>query len=171
MSMRLSKILLVLVIALWLALVAFGNITDYGSNWVFVQHVLAMDSISPGADIHYRAIHSPLLQHLAYLVIIAAETLAAGLCGVGGWQMWRTRRAAAPTFRHAARMAVAGLNLGLLLWLGGFMAIGGEWFGMWMSSQWNGLSSAFRFVVVLLAALIHLGQRHDEPADEDRGRR
>ncbi|MEO7050882.1 MAG: DUF2165 domain-containing protein [Rhodanobacter sp.] len=163
MSMRLSKILLMLVIALWLALVAFGNITDHGSNWVFVQHVLAMDSIFPGADIQYRAIHSPTLQHLAYLAIIAAETVAAALCGVGGWQMWRARRAPAPTFRHAARMAVVGLSLGVLLWLGGFMAIGGEWFGMWMSSQWNGLGSAFRFVVVLLAALIYLGQHDDEP--------
>jgi predicted small integral membrane protein len=31
-----------------------------------------------------------------------------------------------------------------------------------MSSQWNGLDSAFRFVVVLLAALILLGPREDE---------
>ena len=161
--MRLSKVLLVLVIALWLALVAFGNITDSGSNWVFVPHVLAMDSIFPGASIHYHAIHAPLLQHLAYLAIIAAETLAALLCAVGGWRMWRARRAAATVFRHAGRLAVAGLSLGLLLWLGGFMAIGGEWFGMWMSSQWNGLASAFRFVMVLLAALIYLGQRDDEP--------
>lgn len=163
MSMRLSKILLVLVIALWLALVAFGNITDYGSNRVFVQHVLAMDSIFPSADIHYRAIHSPALQHFAYLAIIAAETLAALSCAVGAWRMWRARRASAVDFRHASRVAVAGLSLGVLLWLGGFMAIGGEWFGMWMSSQWNGLGSAFRFVMVLLAALIYLGQRDDEP--------
>ncbi|HWU78017.1 MAG TPA: DUF2165 domain-containing protein [Rhodanobacter sp.] len=162
MSMRLSKILLVLAIALWLALVAFGNITDYGSNWVFVQHVLAMDSIFPGADIHYRAIHSPALQHLAYLAIIVVETLAAGLCSFGGWRMWRARRASVATFRDAARVAVAGLSLGLLLWLGGFMAIGGEWFGMWMSSQWNGVASAFRFVMVLLVALVYLGQRDHE---------
>jgi predicted small integral membrane protein len=60
---------------------------------------------------------------------------------------------------------VAGLTVGVLLWLGGFMAVGGEWFGMWMSTQWNGLASAFRFVVVLLAALICLGQRDDELDD------
>jgi predicted small integral membrane protein len=162
MPMRLSKIALVATIALWLALVAFGNITDYGSNLVFVQHVLAMDSIFPDAAIHYRAIHSPLLQHAAYALIIAAETLAAVLCGLGAWRLWRARRAPAALFRRAARPAVAGLTLGLLLWLGGFMAIGGEWFGMWMSTQWNGLASAFRFVVVLLLALVCLGQRDDE---------
>ena len=160
--MRLSKIVLTANIALWLGLVAFGNITDYGSNLVFVQHVLAMDSIFPGASIHYRAIHSPLLQHAAYVLIIATETLAAVLCGFGTWRLWRARRAPAAPFHHAKRLAVAGLTLGLLLWLGGFMAIGGEWFGMWMSTQWNGLASAFRFVVVLLLALVHLGQRDDE---------
>lgn len=160
--MRLSKILLMATIALWLALVAFGNITDYGSNLVFVQHVLAMDSTFPDAGIHYRAIHAPLLQHAAYVLIIAAETLAAVLCGIGAWRMWRARRAPAATFRRAGQLAVAGLTVGVLLWLGGFMAVGGEWFGMWMSTQWNGLASAFRFVVVLLVALVYLGQRDDE---------
>jgi predicted small integral membrane protein len=165
MPMRLSKIVLVATIALWLALVTFGNLTDYGSNLAFVQHVLAMDSIFPDAGIHYRAIHTPLLQHAAYVLIIAVETLAAVLCGVGAWRMWRARRTPAATFRHAGRFAVAGLTLGVLLWLGGFMAIGGEWFGMWMSTQWNGLASAFRFVVVLLAALLLLGQRDGECDD------
>lgn len=153
-------------IALWLALVAFGNITDYGSNWVFVQHVLAMDSIFPDASIHYRAIHSPLLQHIAYALIIAAEALAAVLCAIGAWRMWRARRAPTSVFRRAKRFAIYGLTVGLMLWLGGFMAIGGEWFGMWMSSQWNGLESAFRFVVVLLGALVYLGQRDDELGEQ-----
>ena len=160
--MRLSKIVSMAMITLWLALVAFGNITDYSSNLVFVQHVLAMDSIFPDAAIHYRAIHSPLLQHVAYVLIIVTETLAAGLCGIGTWRMARARLAPAAAFHRAKRLAIAGLTLGLLLWLGGFMAIGGEWFGMWMSSQWNGLASAFRFVVVLFAALIFLGQREEQ---------
>jgi predicted small integral membrane protein len=165
MPIRLSRIGLVATIGLWLTLVAFGNITDYGSNLVFVQHVLAMDSIFPDASIHYRAIHAPLLQHAAYVLIIAAETLAAVLCGAGAWRMWRARRAPAATFHRAGQLAVAGLTVGVLLWLGGFMAVGGEWFGMWMSTQWNGLASAFRFVVVLLAALVYLGQRDGELDD------
>ena len=165
MPMRLSKIGLVAAIALWLALVAFGNLTDYGSNLVFVQHVLAMDAIFPDAAIHYRAIHSPPLQHAAYVLIIAIETLAAIFCALGAWRMWRARRSPAAPFRRAKRLAVTGLSLGVLLWLGGFMAIGGEWFGMWMSTQWNGLASAFRFVVVLLLALVCLGQRDDDLDD------
>ena len=165
MAMRSSSILLMAAIALWLTLVVFGNITDYGSNLVFVQHVLAMDSIFPGAGIHHRAIHSPLLQHADCVLIIGTESMAAALCWTGAWRMWRARRAAASTFRRAKRVATYGLTAGLLLWLGGFMAIGGEWFDMWMSSQWNGLESAFRFVVVLLLALVCLGRRDDELED------
>ena len=162
MIVRLCKIAVLAAIALWIALVAFGNLTDYGSNWPFVRHVLAMDTIFPDAHIRYRAIASPLLQHAAYALIIAVETLAAVLCWLGVWRLWGARGAAAAAFQRAKRMGVLGITVGMLVWLGGFLAIGGEWFGMWMSTQWNGLESAFRFVVVLLAALVYLGQREDE---------
>ena len=162
MVVRLSRIVLLAAIALWLVLVAFGNLTDYGSNWPFVQHVLAMDTIFPGAGIHYRAITSPWLQHLAYALIIAPETLAAVLCWLGVWRLWRARKLPAALFHRAKRMSVLGLSVGVALWLGGFIAVGGEWFGMWMSTQWNGLESAFRFVAVLLVALVYLGQRDGE---------
>ena len=165
MIVRLSKLLLLATVALWISLVAFGNLTDYGSNWPFVQHVLAMDTIFPHAGIGYRAIRSPWLQHAAYALIIAVETLAALLCWLGTWRLWRARRASAAAFQRAKRVAVLGLAVGVALWLGGFVAIGGEWFGMWMSSQWNGIQSAFRFAIVLLAMLLWLGQRDGELDD------
>lgn len=167
MSIRRSRILLLAIIALWIPLVAAGRATNYASNWSFVQHVQAMGTIFPEAGIGYRAIHAAWLQHVAYDLIIATEVIAACLCGLGTWQMWRQRHSGAAEFGHAQRFAVAGLCVGLLLWLGGFIAIGGEWFGMWMSTPWNGLPSAFRFVVVLLAALILLGQ--PDGADDRRG--
>ncbi len=158
MSARSLKALLVALIALWVALVAFGNLSDPRSNWNFVQHVLAMDTIFADARIRYRAIDAPALQALAYAAIIAAEVATAVVCALGSARMWRARAAGTGAFRAAKRTALAGLALGLALWLGGFMAIGGEWFGMWMSSEWNGLESSFRFVVVLLLAAIWLSQ-------------
>ena len=44
---RLSKTALVAAIAFLTTLVAFGNITDYETNWAFVRHVLSMDTIFP----------------------------------------------------------------------------------------------------------------------------
>lgn len=160
-ALRLSQSLLVASVALWATLVAFGNITDYGINYAFVQHVLAMDTIFPSATIHYRAIASPWLYHLAYVLIILTEVLVAVLCWWGAWRLWRRRSLPAAEFRQAKGVAILGLTLACLLWLVGFIVIGGEWFGMWMSEQWNGIQSAFRFVVVAGLALAILILRDD----------
>ena len=42
------------------------------------------------------------------------------------------------------------LPSGSCLWQVGFMSIGGEWFGMWQSQQWNGVPSAFRFLMTIM---------------------
>lgn len=150
---RTSKSILVAAVALWVSLVACGNITDYGTNLAFVQHVLAMDTVFPDTTIRYRAIASPVLHHAAYLLIIAAEVLAAMLCWIGAVRMFRAIPAPA-AFTQAKDLAVIGLTTCLLIWLVGFLAIGGEWFGMWMSTQWNGIESAFRFSILILGILI-----------------
>src|SRR6516162_6240114 len=80
---RLSKTATVAAIALFASIVAFGNITDYGTNWAFVQHVLSMDTLFPTTTIKYRAIDAPALQTAAYVLVIAVETITAILCWIG----------------------------------------------------------------------------------------
>jgi len=159
---RSAKIVMVAAIAAFATVVAFGNITDYGSNFAFVQHVLSMDTIFARSTITYRAITSPVLHHAAYALIIAAEGATAALCWIGAVAMLRRRRAAAGAFNHAKAFAIGGLTLGFLTWQFGFMTIGGEWFGMWMSSQWNGVPSAFRFAITIIAVLIFVAMPDDE---------
>lgn len=166
MIIRYSKIACVAAIALFASLVAFGNMTDYNSNLAFVQHVLRMDTIFPEASIHYRAIHSPLMHHIAYGMIIFLETLTALVCWVGAYRLMRCAGSPAAVFNRAKSTAVAGLTLGFLVWQVGFMSIGGEWFGMWMSEQWNGVPSAFRFFVAIILVLIYLVQRDTDPNDQ-----
>lgn len=156
MILRYSKVACVAAMAFFASLVAFGNVTDYGSNFAFVQHVLLMDTIFPDSSVGYRAIASPIVHHAAYIVIIALETLTAILCWCGTWHLWRAVHASARQFNRAKRTAIAGLTLGFLVWQVGFMSIGGEWFGMWMSSQWNGVPSAFRFLITMLLVLLYL---------------
>ena len=159
---RLAKIAMVAAVAVFATLVAFDNITDYGTNFVFVQHVLSMDTVFPSTTITYRAITSPALHHAAYALIIAAEALTAVLCWMGVLALLRERRAPADAFNGAKRWSIAGLTLGFLTWQFGFMTVGGEWFGMWMSQQWNGAPSAFRFVMVIIAVLIFVAMRDEE---------
>ena len=43
----------------------------------------------------------------------------------------------------AKAKAVVGLALGFLLYEGGFVALAGEWFGMWQSASYDAVPSAF----------------------------
>jgi predicted small integral membrane protein len=42
----------------------------------------------------------------------------------------------------------------VVLFFGGFIVIGGEWFQMWRSTAWNGLDPAFRNTVLALITLV-----------------
>lgn len=163
---RLSKTLCVAAMGLLCTLVVFGNLSDYDTNFAFVRHVLLMDTIFPDATISYRAIKSPALHHLAYGLIIAIEAAVALLCWIGAAVMFAQRRGSAQAFNQAKAVAIAGLTMGFLLWQVGFITIGGEWFGMWMSAKWNGVHSAFRLLMTTVAVLIFLALPDGEPAGQ-----
>ncbi len=162
LAIRLAKIGCVAAVAFYVGLVAFNNITDYWTNFAFVAHVLDMDQIFPQSDIRWRAINSPALHHAGYVLIIAVEVAVAALCGFGAAAMARSARAKAPRFQQAKSFAIIGLTLGFLLYEGGFIAVGGEWFGMWQSQSWDGVPSAFRFVVTLLGVLIFVSLKDED---------
>jgi predicted small integral membrane protein len=159
---RAVKVAVVAAFALHASLVTFGNLTDYGTNFAFVRHVLSMDTIFPDSTITWRAISNPTLHHAAYALIIATEAAVAALCWIGAWRLLTALRAEARAFNQAKSFAVAGFGLGLALWQVGFITIAGEWFGMWMSQQWNGITSAFHIVVILLGGLIFVELRDDD---------
>ncbi|MBR8310858.1 DUF2165 family protein [Burkholderia cenocepacia] len=161
MIIRLSKAAMVLAMAFFASLVAFGNITDYATNLAFVHHVFLMDTTFPSNGIMYRAIGTTWVHHAGYIGIISMETLTAVLCWIGGARLLRARRAGDAGFRAAKGHAVAGLTLGFLTWQVAFMSVGGEWFGMWMSKQWNGVPDAFRFFITLLLVLVYLTMNND----------
>jgi predicted small integral membrane protein len=62
-------------------------------------------------------------------------------------------RSQAATFNRAKGLAAVAAGLGFLVWFFGFMVIGGEWFQMWQSSQWNGQEAAFRFYLTILVLI------------------
>ena len=134
-AIRLVKTGMVASTALLALLVAYNNVSDYGSNYEFVRHTLSMDTTFPGNALKGRAITSPAVWTLGY------------------WAAWRLMRAwRMPTaFNAAKQYVVIGVGLGFLLWFTGFMVVGGEWFLMWQSKQWNGQEAAFRFYMTLLA--------------------
>lgn len=164
MTTRYAKILMTLTLAAFAFMVTFNNITDYGSNFEFVQHVLSMDTTFPGNKAMYRAITTPALWHFAYWIIIAGEGLAFILFLLGGLQMFGARRSSAAAFDRAKKWTVTGAAVGFLVWFFGFMVVGGEWFLMWQSDTWNGQDAAFKFYTAILGVLIFVNQAEREVA-------
>ncbi|MBN8994704.1 MAG: DUF2165 domain-containing protein [Rhizobiales bacterium] len=151
---RLCKIAFVAAVALFFTLVAFGNITDYNSNWQFVQHVLSMDTTFPDSSLHWRAITDPTIQTAGYWAIIATEIVVAILLWAGALRLLGA--ITGTDFNRAKTIAIVGLSLGFLLYAVGFVAVGGEWFAMWQSQIWNGQQKAFEFLTMISAVLIFL---------------
>lgn len=158
MTLRTSKMLLVFGVAVYYSLVVFNNLTDYGSNYEFVRHVLMMDSTFPGNRGMWRAMNSPPIHTIFYAAIIVWELATTVLCWWGGMRMAVALRGSEEAFHRAKRISVLGLTVGLLLWLVAFLSVGGEWFLMWQSKTWNGQEAAFRMfavtgIVLLFVAL------------------
>jgi predicted small integral membrane protein len=164
LAIRLAKIGCVAAIAFYMALVAVNNLTDYGTNFAFVTNVLDMNEIPAGSAIRWRAITSPILHHAGYILIIAVEIGVAALCALGAHAMSRALKAKSHIFQQAKSMAMLGLALGFLLYEGGFIAMGGEWFGMWQAQNFDGVPSAFRIVVTLLGVMILVSLKDEDLA-------
>jgi|HubBroStandDraft_5_1064220.scaffolds.fasta_scaffold81614_2 predicted small integral membrane protein len=159
---RTAKILLVAVIALFYTLVVFNNLTDFGSNYQFVQHVLAMDTTMPGNHGMWRALPYPAAYYTFYWSIIAWEIVTTFLLWWGVAALTRARSKAPVEFNAAKRIPVVALTLSLLMWLLAFHTVGGEWFLMWQSRIWNGQEDSFRNFVEVALVLIFLTRPETE---------
>jgi predicted small integral membrane protein len=154
--LRLAKIISVAGIGLLSLLIFTGNVTDYYSNYYFVEHVMKMDTTFPGSSIHYRSIDTPFLYHAGYIFIILLEGFIAFSCLLGTILLFKNRNESPETFHAVKNWAVAGIITGIVIWFIGFEVIGGEWFAMWQSSSWNGLASAERILNFFMFTLVLL---------------
>lgn len=152
--LRLAKVAVIAALAAFALLVAYNNIFDYDSNYQFVRHVLSMDTTFPDTVLRSRAIDNETIWRAAYALIIGAEASAGLLLALGAVVLLGRLRTPGKVFNRAKRWAVAGLTLGFGLWFFGFIVVGGEYFVMWQSKLWNGQEGAFRFVTMILGALV-----------------
>ena len=162
MQIRYCKIALVATSFLFLLVVVFNNLTDYGSNYAFVEAVLSMNTTFEGNAAMWRSIESPMVHHLFYWMIIGWETLAMLLIGGGALRLWRARATGAAQFNRAKGLAIVGLTVSLLQWYFVFLVVGGEWFLMWQSEVFNGQPAAHRMFAVLGISLIFLAMKDGE---------
>ncbi len=157
---RLAQTLFVFYIGLFAASVTLNNITDYGSNRRFVQHVMAMDTVFADSKLKWRAVTTPWIQAALYVLIIVLEGLTALLCLLGAWAMAQAFSAPVEAFHAAKALAFAGLTLGFTIWFAIFMIGAGQWWASWQSKDFNGQDAAFRFytpiALVFLVLLVRV---------------
>jgi predicted small integral membrane protein len=158
---RIVAAVVVLMAAAYYLVVAFDNITNptnpTGSNWPFVEGVLSGEGTPPDNGFEWRFIDATWFHVLAYIGIIAGETLAGILLLIGGIAGIR-RSARASSWEPGQRWTLIGGAVGLLVFFFGFIVVGGNWFVMYENSKWNGLEPAFQnTVTTMLALLLVLG--------------
>lgn len=145
-------------VTIYIAIVTLNNLLDFNSNQLFVQHVLAMDTTFPNNTLKGRALTSPVVIELFYWGIIAWELATTLLCGVGFYRMLRSLRKDDLVFQKSKRLAIAGLAANLMMWFFAFNTVGGEWFLMWQSSQWNGVQTARSMFVVMGILFLYISR-------------
>jgi predicted small integral membrane protein len=154
MLTRISKLLVLFGTSLLFLLIAFGNIIDPHPNQTFAQHVVSMDTVSEKSLVVQRAIAAPWAGQAAFIWIVTWETAVTVFCFLGLFRCIRALKSPGDQFQKAKSFALFGLGLAMLLWVGGFLAVGGEWFCMWLSPQWNGQNSAGRMALITGLALL-----------------
>jgi len=154
MSNRHIKILFSSIIAIYISLVVFNNITDYNSNFQFVSMVSSMKDTFDIAKNGWRSMDNPILHHILYCFIIVWEISIAFFLWKGAYQMWRQKDNSTAYFQQAKKSTTTGLVLGIVLWFLAFVAVAGEWFLMWQSETWNAQDNAFFLSIVFLLFLI-----------------
>ncbi|WP_211829201.1 DUF2165 domain-containing protein [Kistimonas asteriae] len=156
----LTKSTVALSFGLFALLAGISNLLDFESNYQFVRHVLAMDTMKPFFSqvlIDSRAIHTSSVHLAAYYLIIATEILSGLLCLSGAMTLFSSLFLQ-DKVELAKSLYNAGACLAFALWYLGFCVIGGEWFAMW-ANEWDGLMTAYTISTFLLASLIWINQR------------
>jgi predicted small integral membrane protein len=152
-TLPVAAAVLTLITAAYYLLVAIGNITDFGTNQQFVIHVFEMDTTFNDEDVMWRAIGSSAIQNFAYILIIIWEVLIAAVL-IWAFVAWVGALRARGGYDRPRRLSTLGWVMILLLFAGGFIVIGGEYFQMWQSDEWNGLDPALQNVIIAGLALI-----------------
>ncbi|NPE26932.1 DUF2165 domain-containing protein [Methanococcoides sp. SA1] len=150
---KITNTTLVLILGIYFLIAVIGNITDYQTNYAFVQHTLQMDTTFQSPNLMWRSINNETTFHIFYWIIILTEALAALLLLKGSLQMFKKNKS-------GQTCAIKGLLISMIIWFGYFITVGGEWFAMWQSSSWNGLDPAFRMFVI--SGIIFLSLTNDK---------
>ncbi len=159
---RFCKITFVLMFSFYISVVALNNVTDYNLNYEFVKHVLLMDTTFKDNQLLWRSISSSLTHSIVYLFLIFIEIVTAILGWYGGYLMIKNYKKSHQLFHNSKKIAIISLMINLIMWFFGFNTIGGEWFLMWQSKQWNGVGAARPMFIAIALIFLYVTKKDEE---------
>ena len=163
--MRILKIVLILSVAAWGILGAFGNLTDWNGAVKAVSAVTSMATIRGGAE-SWQATSSQPLIFIGAAFIPLLKIVCGILCLMGANHMWRARAGTAQEFQLAKSYALSGCAVAIILLFAGWIVIAAVWFELWRSPTLgrSALDTAFRYGGFIALIALFVSARDDEPA-------
>ena len=158
--LRTSKIILIMLVAMWGLIGGVKNFADIDGGLSAVRAVLSPSEAAELPD--WQKIESPIVVWLGWLTIALAKLATAGLCFVGALKMWRARSLDAATFNAAKEMALVGCSVALAMMFGVFFVAGSTYFNLWQTQLGAiALPAAFRLTgcIALIALFVHQDDR------------
>lgn len=137
-----------LITAFVMGIIVLNNLQDKRNGLTYTAHALAMTHV-PEGPLHYRAITDRRYVIGAYSLVVVWEALTAFLCGLGALLLLLKKPL-------GVKVAMMGHLLGVVLFMGAFRGVSGQWFKMWQSGAFNGLPDAHRMLQWFLGVLLFL---------------
>lgn len=161
MNVRHIKITVLITFALLFSFFLFNNITNFFSNLQALKSVFEMEGVFDTHLISWRAISSPIVQQIAFFIIIGWQFLVTLFCWMGTVVMIRNIHAEPEKFIYSKRWALLGLTGGFVFFMIGFVIIGSEWFNMWQSMWKNLQLKTLIYSVLLLCGMLFISHREE----------
>lgn len=157
---RYSKFALLVVTAIFYYITVFNNIVDYSANLRFIQNVAGMtDTFND--TLLWRRMESGFLHWALYICIIVWELISGLLCTYAAYLSCKYMQAGEADFRKARTAGMIAYVFSLMLWFLAFIVVGGQWFLMWQSANWNGQDAAFRMIGIIGLIMLFHGLQKD----------
>ncbi|MGW4326200.1 DUF2165 domain-containing protein [Nocardia sp. NPDC004573] len=171
-SRRMAVATLATITGFYYLFVAFTNCVDTDTNRKGVAAVLSMKATIHHSGTDWRAITNGNVALVAYILVVIWEFLIAFVLLAAG-ATWvralsgRPRRIRAG-LEAAAKLSSLGWTMAVMLFAGGFLTVGGEWFRMWANDDVNASSAALQNFLIAGVGLIlvHLPEAKPAPAAE-----
>ena len=159
---RLAKILLIVLVALWGLIGAAGNLSHLHIAYAAVESVTLMPTFPVDAAPPWRTA-SPIVVWAGVALIVAGKLAALACCGIGAVMMIKRRGADSASFQNAKRYGLLGCGLAVAMLFGGFIVIGETLYAMFRHPEHaQAAAAAFRYGGFIALIMIFVGQRDGE---------